>query len=339
MGKTGHTCPGENKNEKKTLTASWCKSVTSNSTIKIEENPPMENDEFPAYEVKNNTLKISIAKRYFNDEFQHCFNYHARNESSNDEIRTNIQCKLGYYRKGISDDCENGTVAIEDSIDCNYIENDSEKTLNFDLKVHSNVYEQRNVHNFNIMCIIETKHCEKQKCKQWSVETNARWKKYHFLQQFAIDLSSRIKRSISDETSKNTTPTYVSVSVICILLLVFASGIYVRRWRKSKTIRDKTSELNSKSGNTSTYDQLVNLSFEMSESHIEEQPMTNNIYSPNKHGSTSCPDCSALNTLPKTIAELEDILYPRCTVDMEEKLGYGNYGSVLKGYLRMGKAR
>ena len=261
--------------------ASWCEAAKSNNTINIEENASMESNEFPAYEVKNNTLEISITKRYFNNEFQHCFNYHDKNEISNEEIRISIQCKLGYYMRGISDDCENGTISIEDTTSCNYIEGDSENTLNFDLKVQSNVYE-RKVHSLNIMCIIETKDDR----EKWGKEANYHWMKYHFLQQFAIDMPFRITsiartspphnsqtmslstlitmpyKKESDETSKNRTPTYLSVSVICILLLVFASGIYVRRWQKTKASRAKTSECNSKSSNTSSDDQFVNISFD-----------------------------------------------------------------------------
>ena len=84
---------------------------------------------------------------------------------------------------------------------------------------------------------------------------------------------------------------------------------------------------------------MANRSFEMGESNIEDQQMTNIMNNHNTSASSGCPDCSILNTLPKPIIELQDILYPRCTVDMEEKLGCGNYGSVLKGYLSMGKAR
>ena len=316
----------------------------------------MGNDELLSYEEKNNSLNFSIPQRHLNDEFQHCFKYYAMEtkKSSNKELRITIQCKLGYHNKGNSDDCRNGTIVIEDDTVCNYIENNSGSILNFDLegKLDYDLKEQLNLRKMyilNVMCIMETK---KGPYKDWTVNNNKHWKKYLFFQQFEIDLPS-----IQEGTS-----TYVSISVICILLLVFSSTICIRRCQKTKTDGNKTPEGNSKSGNTSTDDQLVNGSFEMPESDIEDQqPSTDDrlvnrsfeipesdiedqqlitiINNQNTIAFNDCPDCAILSTLPKPIIELKDILYPRCTVDMEEKLGYGNYGSVLKGYLRMGKAR
>ena len=247
------------------------------------------------------------------------------------KFRMNIQCKLGYYRKGILDDCRNGTIDMNDTTVCNFTEKDSKNALNFDLKGQLNACE-RKMYNLNVMCIMETKDGR----GNWSIKRNTNWKKYLFLQQFSIDLPFCFT---SDDIPENTPEIYAAVSVICILILVFASGIFVHRWQKTKIISNKTSDDNSTSGNTSTDDQWINRSFEMSESEIEGQQITNIRHTQNELGSSKCPDCSILNTLPNPIAELEDILYPRCTVDMEEKLGYGNYGSVLKGYLRMGKAR
>ena len=52
-----------------------------------------------------------------------------------------------------------------------------------------------------------------------------------------------------------------------------------------------------------------------------------------------CQDCRMIDTLPPAILRLPDMLYPRCSINIEEGIGYGNFGAVFKGNLRMGKAR
>ena len=46
-----------------------------------------------------------------------------------------------------------------------------------------------------------------------------------------------------------------------------------------------------------------------------------------------------ISTLPVAIAKLPDMLYPRCAITIEGNLGNGQFGSVFKGLLKMGKAR
>ena len=128
--------------------------------------------------------------------------------------------------------------------------------------------------------------------------------------------------------------TAIYIIITCILLLALFITCIV--YHKIKT---ETLERISKSSNTSIDNQSVNRSIEMSEPNIEVQQVANIMNNQNTIYSSECPDCSILNTLPNTLTESEKLLYPRCTVDIEEKLGHGNYGSVLKGYLRMGQAR
>ena len=315
-------------------------------------------------------MSISIAASDLNDEFHHCFKYHALKKGFNKNLRFHIQCKVRYYHRSLSDDCINGTLDSDVSSDCNYIENKLKDRLILNLEGHLKATKSV----LNLMCIMETKDDDS---KEWRVERNNGWKKHLFLQQFAInppirlismahtspsyasfesgsrsymteipeqqdttDTRNRYKRTKYDDKNdvglSDASSTIISIIVTCILLLVFVSGIYLFRYQKLKT---KTLERNLEFGNTSIGNQSVNSSFEVSEPNIEDQQMANITNNQNTIDSSECPDCSILNTLPNALTESENLLYPRCTVDIEEKIGHGNYGSVLKGYLRMGNAR
>ena len=52
-----------------------------------------------------------------------------------------------------------------------------------------------------------------------------------------------------------------------------------------------------------------------------------------------CVDCLMISSLPSDILKLPDMLYPRCSVTIEEGIGFGNFGTVCKGSLRIGNAR
>ena len=52
-----------------------------------------------------------------------------------------------------------------------------------------------------------------------------------------------------------------------------------------------------------------------------------------------CVDCQMVASLPSDILKLPDMLYPRCSVTIEEGIGFGNFGTVCKGSLRIGNAR
>ena len=52
-----------------------------------------------------------------------------------------------------------------------------------------------------------------------------------------------------------------------------------------------------------------------------------------------CPDCKMISTLPSAILKVPDMLYPRCSINIEEGIGKGNFGAVFKGKVRIGNAR
>ena len=82
------------------------------------------------------------------------------------------------------------------------------------------------------------------------------------------------------------------------------------------------------------YIETFDLRNEPSEDHLDLMCENNSIISSNE-----CEDCQMITSLPSAILKLPDMLYPRCSVTIEEGLGFGNFGTVFKGSLRIANAR
>ena len=331
------------------LKLNWCSKKESNTIAEIGPKPAKHNGSFE-YDIKNDTLSVSIEQQYLDNDFRKCYHYHTINNGHAEELEIKIKCKIGAFKR--TNDtvaCTEHTMSLIDSIPCNYVENGFINALTFDFMNSSNIghwkVEAKTELILNLICVME----------QPKRESGKRWTKTLFIQQFLINHpygldsseDSEIPRvSLDSEDSSHIAKTLGGVFSLILVFTVFVC-FYRQVKIKIKNLavfqRFITNNLvdSKRISNDYPADYFIgNRSYEI----LPTQGMTQPIVSDNEEDQNTdnlreCADCNMFSELPDSISQLPDMLYPRCSVDIEEKLGHGNFGSVLKGYLKMGKAR
>ena len=143
------------------------------------------------------------------------------------------------------------------------------------------------------------------------------------------------------EITNGSNATYSSRSlimiVVCFMIVIIISLVLVYCYRKRKNSFNLQSENRNISDNLYVIDNFVKPLTPTKEFPVDDLNKGNeegSVFSVN-----DCQDCKMISTLPLAFLKLPDMLYPRCSIMIEEGIGYGNFGTVLKGNLRIGKAR
>ena len=272
---------------------------------------------------------ICAEKDDLTQDFQKCFSHDISNAQKflHSNFRMTNACNFTYFSESKFDNCSmNHDLRLNTTISCRY------KGLN-------------EVQIVTWACLLEL-DTNNQDCKNKDKIGKPNFGKFFFMHTFAIDWASRASalnsnRQIIETNNKNSSPAItVIIGVIvvsCSVLVAIALFISIRCYRRIKRI-DNQEEIDNSLPNRfheeNNYVEAFNLIKRPSDDIMNFRHESISIISANE-----CADCQMVSSLPSDILKLPDMLYPRCSVTIEEGIGFGNFGTVCKGSLRIGNAR
>lgn len=313
---------------------------------KMIEKQPYNSDEF-----------ICANEDVLNEEFQNCFRQNFV-VSSKSNFRTLAACQLTYFSENNFQNCIwNNTLKLDTHISCRY------SGLN-DKELETWV------------CLLELS-TESQNCTS-QVEGTPNLGRYLFMYKFSVPLlhisspkttalpfvdtniqTQSIITSIeqikgSNNSDFNSTAyygklkttsdsesiswnRYTVVIVVSVVIFIFVSLVLLLCYGRLKVLLALQSKSRSVPDNLHAIDPFVNPPTSSGE--LERVINVSSLDDDSVLSVNNCQDCLMLHSLPSAIQRLPDMLYPRCSINIEEGIGYGNFGAVFKGNLRLGKAR
>ena len=309
------------KSMKSIIRLTWCENTLTKNmsdTAKV----------VPFYETKQKGMMLYVNKTSLNEGFRNCFHYHNHINGTSEHLDTSIRYNIAYLNEDNSDTCSSGEIRWSSSSTFVDVE-DFDEVLTFNVSMNSSKYTS-DFDNMmvNLMCILEPSEKHKYTKNDDGFKRRA---KYLFVQPFSVPI---LKIPTTSETTLAVT---IAIPLIILASLLSFVFIFLQRRRAKylkgscRNIQNIVDTNNIQSSNESATEDESNWTNQHNENCPEENFDTSI--------SSCCVDCRAISELPSTLTETPDMLYPRCIVSMEGDLGIGNFGSVFKGSLKMGKAR
>ena len=306
----------------------------------------------------NSNGPICANEQVLNEEVRNCFKWDRNAHQKTSAFRTITSCNLTYFSENRSENCIlNKTLKLNTAISCRY------SGLN-----------DENIETW--MCLLDLS-TEYQNCSRLGTGTS-NLSRYLFMYKFTVPLpqvstflttsepdnysSVQIQPFIrsrghgrgSEEIKLNSTahhsllkttididPTFskrqIAAIIVIVIILIGTCAILIVCYSR-RTIS------NFQNNNINMADDL----------HIDEHhysiPMQSSDEPSNRPTDISaevgsvlslndCLDCKMVSSLPSAILKVPDMLYPRCLINIEEGIGKGNFGAVLKGKVKIGNAR
>ena len=280
-------------------------------------------------ELNDSRSLICAEKDDLTKDFQKCFSHDISNAQKflHSNFRMTNTCNFTYFSESKFDNCSlSHDLRLNTTISCRY------KGMS-------------EVQIVTWACLLEL-DTNNQDCKNEERIGKPNLGKFFFMHTFAIDWASRASaltsnRQITTTDNKNASlaiPVIIGAIIVsCSIIFAIALFVSVRCYRRIKH-NDNQEEIDNSVPNRfheeNQYVEAFNLIKNPSDDNMNVVHESISITSANE-----CVDCLMISSLPSDILKLPDMLYPRCSVTIEEGIGFGNFGTVCKGSLRIGNAR
>ena len=280
-------------------------------------------------ESKDSEKSICARKDELNSDFQKCFSQDISNAQKflHANFRMTNTCYFTYSSESKFDNCSlTKNLQLNTTISCRYGGMNKDQIVTW-------------------ACLLEL-DSSNQNCRNEDHVGKPLWGKYFFMHTFLIywtsgtlPLTSKKRNIIRlNKNPKATKPAIIVViAVSCTIVFAVIIFLMIRsiHRRKVSISRDELSTslpTNLQTGNE--YIQVNNLMDRPPDEELDAMHEKCSIISSNE-----CEDCQMISSLPSAFLKLPDMLYPRCSINIEEGIGFGNFGTVCKGSLRIGNAR
>ena len=280
-------------------------------------------------ELNDSRYLICAEKNELTRDFQKCFSHGISKAQKflHSNFRMTNTCNFTYFSENKFDNC----------------------SLSHDLRLNTTIScRYKGMSEIQIVtwaCLLEL-DTNNQTCKNVEKIGKPNFGKFFFMHTFAIHWASRASaltsnRQIIKTDNKNenlAVPVIVGVIVVsCSALFAITLCVSVRCYSRIKH-NENQEEIDSNLPNNfhqeNNFVEVFNLIKRSSDNNMNVMHETISISSVNE-----CVDCLMVSSLPSDILKYPDMLYPRCSVTFEEGIGFGNFGTVCKGSLRIGIAR
>ena len=322
--------------------STWCSHPIRRIAIEDRNEQWQENDRNDSIMIREKATKtnlISMKEDSLNEEFRNCFNYAKLSQRKIEKkLEVNVSCKVMSLHQGHSQGCNNLAVSWDNATTCSL--NITQDLVLLKITRRENLQPKENITipelnltnsdiTMSLMCYMDEKrHDIREKLKY---PRNA---KYLFVQPIVIKFPSNYVDP--DQINLISTPTIVMI-IIAIPFFIVMLGLFVKYYKR-KILSTQTKMTEMQELNTENSYESEESTRPFLESFRGSNGGDQNFVDPHHE---DCSDCQIIATLPKPLLDAPDMLYPRSSLDIEKdiELGHGNFGSVFKGNLTIGKAR
>lgn len=305
----------------------------------------------------NSNGQICANEQVLNEELRNCFRWDRNTQQKTSAFRTITSCNLTYFSENHSENCTlNKTLKFDTSISCRY------SGLN-----------DENIETW--MCLLDLS-TEYQNCSRLGTGSS-NWSRYLFMYKFTVPLpqvstflttsepdnysSVQIQPFIrsrghlrgSEEIKLNSTVNHsllktsididpmfskrhIAAIIVIVIFLIGSCAIVIVCYNRRIISNFQNNNINMT--DNLHIDEHYSIPLQSS-----DEPLNRPNDASAEEGSVlslnDCPDCKMISSLPSAILKIPDMLYPRCSINMEEGIGKGNFGAVFKGKVRIGNAR
>ena len=280
-------------------------------------------------ETKDSEKSICARKDELNSDFQKCFRQDISNAQKflHANFRMTNTCYFTYSSESKFDNCSlTKDLQLNTTISCRYGGMNKDQIVTW-------------------ACLLEL-DSSNQNCRNEDHVGKPQWGKYFFMHTFSIywtsgtlPLTSKKRNIIRlNKNPKATNPAIIVVIIVSSSIL-FAGIIFltIRSYHRRKVIRHHDEVNSSLPNNIQAGNEYIQVTS------FTDRPPDDDLDAMHEKGSiitaNECKDCQMISSLPSAILKLPDMLYPRCSITIEEGIGFGNFGTVCKGSLRIGNAR
>ena len=305
----------------------------------------------------NSNGQICANEQVLNEELRNCFRWDRNTQQKTSAFRTITSCNLTYFSESHSENCIlNKTLKLDTTISCRY------SGLN-----------DENIETW--MCLLDLS-TEFQNCTRLGTGTS-NWSRYLFMYKFTVPLpqvstflttsepdnyssvqtqpfmgSRRHGRGSEDikanstvhhsllKTSIDIDPMFskrhIAAIIVIAIILIGTCAILIVCYNRRTISNIHNNNINMT--DNLNIDEHYSIPIQSSDDPIngldDVSDENGSVLSVN-----DCPDCKMISLLPSAILKVPDMLYPRCSINIEEGIGKGNFGAVLKGKVRIANAR